>query len=297
MQGQCGQSEDAWLASSAYSDIEMEFYRFETSLAQIHRFKNVNFSSKSLEEISEYRDYWSAWLLLQTTFHTGHALLNHPLVHILRHDRPKARPDTFKPPSFIQRTIDQALLHSGWTSKLIRMADDIGLQVTDPIICHQIIITATVQWIFSFASDSSITERALSELDQCRKFVHNIASQWPQFAAKAIALDQLYLVARQSDGVLGQLGLPESVSSLIWSLIDPCSLNIDLTIFPTSISSGERVPTEHLAQLNERSRSFSQQHWDNLQGVEHDLVAGSMMMQYPNFLMNEDWPRAFAENV
>lgn len=184
MQGQCGQSEDAWLASSAYSDIEIEFYRFETNLAQIHRFKNVDFSSKSLDEISQYREYWSTWLLLQTTFHTGHALLNHPFVHVLRHDRPKARPDTFKPPSFIQRTIDQALLHSGWTSRLICMADDIGLQVTDPVICHQVIVTATVHWIFSFASDTSIAERALSQLDQCQKFVHNIANHWPQFAAK-----------------------------------------------------------------------------------------------------------------
>ncbi|KAE8324723.1 hypothetical protein BDV39DRAFT_180090 [Aspergillus sergii] len=283
---QYDQSEDPWLTSSVYSDIEMEFYKFETTLAQMHRFKNVNFSSRSSEEIFQYKEYWSAWLLLQTTFHTGHALLNHPLIHVLGHDRPETKRNTFKPPSFIQRTIDQALLHSGWTSRLIRIADDIGIQVNDPVICHQVVISATVHWVFSFASDSIIAERAISDLDQCRKFVNNVASYWPRFAEKAIALDQLHLIARQTEGVLGQLGLPPAVSSLLWDLIDPCSKNIDLNIFSTFISSGERVPTEHLAQLHERSRSFNQQQWENQQVMGNSLGPGTLT-QYPNLFMDE----------
>ncbi|KAK6823807.1 hypothetical protein RU639_006240 [Aspergillus parasiticus] len=215
-----------------------------------------------------------------------HALLNHPLIHVLGHDCPGTKRNTFKPPSFIQRTIDQALLHSGWTSRLIRIADDIGIQVNDPVICHQVVISATVHWVFSFASDSIIAERAISDLDQCRKFVNNVASYWPRFAEKAIALDQLHLIARQTEGVLGQLGLPRAVSSLLWDLIDPCSKNIDLNIFSTFISSGERVPTEHLAQLHERSRSFNQQQWETQQVMGSGLGPGTLT-QYPNLFMDE----------
>ncbi|KAE8312382.1 hypothetical protein BDV41DRAFT_565172 [Aspergillus transmontanensis] len=244
---QYDQSEDPWLTSSIYSDIELEFYKFETTLAQMHRFKNVNFSSRSSEEIFQYKEYWSAWLLLQTTFHTGHALLNHPLIH---------------------RTIDQALLHSGWTSRLIRIADDIGIQINDPVICHQVVISATVHWVFSFASDSIIAERAISDLDQCRKFVNNVASYWPRFAEKAIALDQLHLIARQTEAVLGQLGLPRAVSSLLWDLIDPYSKNIDLNIFSTFISSGER------------------QQWETQQVMGSGLGPGTLT-QYPNLFMDE----------
>lgn len=179
-----GQSEDAWVASSTYSHMVEEIYRFEISLPQIHRFKNLGLSSRSPDDIAQYREYWASWLLLQTTFHTTHALLNHPIFHVLGHERSGNKGSNLRPPSFVQNTIDQAILHAGWTSQLIGISNDLNIEINDPIIGHQVIVCATVHWIFSFASNAAVAERAISDLGKCQQFIVEIASRWPQFGGK-----------------------------------------------------------------------------------------------------------------
>lgn len=179
-----GQGEEPWLASSKYHKLAAQFYKFESSLAQEHRFKNVGFDVRSCAEISQHKDYWTSWILLQVTFHTGHALLNHPLFHIAT---PERTTPSFRPPTFLQRVVDEALLHSGWTVRLIRMADNLGHQVNDPFIIHQVITTATVHWVFAFASDDAVAGRACLEFDRCRQFVGEILGKWPQFSRAVCA--------------------------------------------------------------------------------------------------------------
>ncbi|GKZ36434.1 hypothetical protein AbraIFM66950_007506 [Aspergillus brasiliensis] len=296
-QVQSGQPEEAWLASSTYSTLGMEFYQFETSLAQIHRFENVGLNSRSSEEVSQHMEYWSSWLLLQTTFHTGHALLNHPLLHALADSRPVNERPTFKPPSFLQQTVDQALLHAGWTSRLIRAAGDMGIRMNNPIIAHQVIVSATVHWIFSFATDPTIAARAISDLDQCYQFISNIATRWPRFAQKqkkATALSHLQAIARQTRGVLGPRGLSAPISSLLWNLIDPHATDIDFTVCSTLNPGGDRVPTKHLAQLHERSHSTSNTTQRTSEEVSPDAeeqqsLASVNFMQCPGgFLLDEE---------
>ena len=174
-----GQVEDPWLASSTYHKLTAEFYKFESTMAQVHRFKNVSFHTRSRMEIYQHMNYFTSWILLQTTFHTGHTLLNHPLFHITN---PKSTSRSFRPPTFLQHVVDEALLHSGWTVRLIRTAEELGHEINDPFIVYQVISTATVHWIFSFASDDAIAERACSDFDRCRQFVGRMVGNWPQFS-------------------------------------------------------------------------------------------------------------------
>lgn len=179
-----GQSGNPWLVSSAYSCLLEDIYRFEISLPQQHRFKNLGLSNRSSDDIYPYREYWSSWLLLQATFHSAHALLNHPIFHVVGHERLGNEQSKFCPPSFVQNTIDQAIFHAGWTSCLIRIANDLNIEINDPVIGHQVIVCATVHWIFSFANNASVAERAISDLGKCQHFIVEIASRWPQFEQK-----------------------------------------------------------------------------------------------------------------
>lgn len=174
-----GQAEDSWLPASTYHKLTASFYQFETGLAQLHRFKHLGFHLRSPEEILQYKPYWTSWILLQVTFHTGQALLNHPLFHI---PLSKTSSVALKPPSFLQYTVDQALIHSGWTSRLVRIAQDLGHQINDPFIGYLVVVAASIHWIFSFTSDENIAKRARSDFDQCREFVLHMASRWPQFS-------------------------------------------------------------------------------------------------------------------
>lgn len=184
-----GQAEDPWLATSTYHRLAAEFYEFEASMAQAHRFKTVGVRTKTPAEIAQYRDYWTAWLLLQTTFHTVQALPNHPLFHIAT-----SRKSNFslRPASFLQHAVDQALMHSGWTVRLIRTMEDLGLQISDPFIGYQVVVTATIHWIFAFASDDTVAERACSDFERCRRFILDMAGKWPHFA-QAVCIPTLEL--------------------------------------------------------------------------------------------------------
>ncbi|KAJ5623063.1 hypothetical protein N7490_011668 [Penicillium lividum] len=283
-----GQPKDAWVASSTYSHLVEEIYRFEISLPQIHRFKNLGLSSRLPGDIAQYREYWASWLLLQITFHTTHALLNHPVFHVLGHERSGNKRSNFRPPSFVQNTIDQAILHAGWTSQLIGIANDLNIEMNDPVIGHQVIVCATVHWIFSFASNATVAERAISDLGKCQQFIVEIASRWPQFGGKANVFHQLQNSLRQSDSPLGDRGLPGFTASLLWDLIDPFSMRSEMTAFPTSATVGKRVPTDHLAQLYEPPISGSDEYQDNRFGTEQDPYCAPFI-QFPGICMDEEF--------
>ena len=189
-----GQSKDAWMATSTYSDLVEQIYKFEISLPQIHRFKVLGLSSRSPGDIAQDKEYWASWLLLQTTFHTTHALLNHPIFHVLEYERSEDKRSNFRPPSFVQNTIDQAILHAGWTSKLVSLANDLNIEINDPVIGHQVIVCATVHWIFSFASNAAVAERAISDFGKCHRFIAQIASCWPQFKKKVLFIHPVILL-------------------------------------------------------------------------------------------------------
>src|SRR5699024_1184957 len=97
---------------------------------------------------------------MQLTFHTRQALLNHPMFHIMIPRKPSS---LLQPASFLQHAVDLALLHSGWTVRLIRTSDVLYYQISDPFVGQLVAVAATIYWIFSFASDETVAECAESD--------------------------------------------------------------------------------------------------------------------------------------
>lgn len=171
-------AEDLSALTSPYHRLVSEFYKFEAMYPQTHRFSHVSFESRSSIELVEQREYWTAWILLQVTYHTARALLNHPILHIVpnrKHKRPQ-------PASFLQQTVDESILHSGWAVRLFRICDDIGFEINNPFIGHLASITATVHWIFQFSSEKGIAEKARANLVICQQFLGKMSKQWPHLS-------------------------------------------------------------------------------------------------------------------
>lgn len=174
------QVEDPWLASSTYQVLMSKYSQFEASLAQIHRFRNVGFQDLSTNELSQNKFYWIAWLQLQISFHGGHALLHHPVFYITNSRKFNAK---YPPPSFLQKAVDQALLHSGWIVRLFRTWEFLGFELNDPYLGHFVVVSATIHWIFQFANDQTVADRASSDFGECQRLLLNLASRWPQFSS------------------------------------------------------------------------------------------------------------------
>lgn len=178
-----GQAEDPWLASSTYHALVAKYCQFEASLAQMHRFRNVNFPNLSTTELSQNRYYWISWLQLQISFHGGHALLHHPAFYITSSRKFNAK---YPPPSFLQQTVDQALLHSGWIVRLLRTWELLGFELNDPFLGHFIVVSATTHWIFQFANDEAVADRARADFTECQRLLFQLAKKWPKFSPVVI---------------------------------------------------------------------------------------------------------------
>lgn len=99
-------------------------------------------------------------------------------------------------------------------------------------------------------------------------------------------LDQLQNLVRQTDSPLGDRGLPGVSASLLWDFIDPSSMKPDMPNFSPSATVGERVPTDHLAQLHERPNSGRDEYQYNRFGTGENPDSASLM-QFPGFFMDE----------
>ena len=263
-----GHTEDPWRASSTYNKLAENVYEFETGIAQMHRFRSVSFQTRSAEEFAEQKSYWIPWLLMQLTFHTSQALLNHPIYHIMIPRKPSS---LLKPPSFLQHTVDQALLHSGWTVRLIRTSDELNHQISDPFVGQLVAVAATIHWIFSFASDETVAERAESDFDYCHRFVRGMADIWPHLS-QSVSTPVILNTVAMAPNLLRQVNrldvlqslishprhdsIPSIKSHLLWDLLDPSSATDEPDLSPhSSIPAGQRVSMRYLVPLRESSDS------------------------------------------
>lgn len=97
---------------------------------------------------------------------------------------------------------------------------------------------------------------------------------------------QLQTSLRQSDSPLGDRDLPGFTVSLLWDLIDPFSMRSEITAFSTSSTVGQRVPTDHLAQLRKSPISRGEEYQLSQFGTEQDSYSAPFM-QFPGIYMSE----------
>lgn len=239
---------------------------------------------------------------MQLTFHTSQALLNHPIFHIMIPRKPSS---LLKPPSFLQHTVDQALLHSGWTVRLIRICDDLNHQISDPFVGQLVAVVATVHWIISFASDEPVAERAESDFEYCHRFVRGMADIWPQFSQSVsapIILSTVTMVTNILHQVSrldvlqslisdpGHDGIPSIKSHLLWDLLDPSSATDEPDLSPhSSIPAGQRVSTRYLVPLRESSDSRDTVRVSDQSGHNDGTVFPYSTPALPGSLISDDF--------
>lgn len=166
-----GSLEDAWIANSSYQQIKAEMSRLETVFPEAHRFKNARFHDRTTEELTRNRDYWAPWVFAQCIYHTIHCTLNHPFLHVATiHGRQRLRS-----PSFLQHTVDQAILHSASVVYLVDLCEKNGFQIFDPFVGHLVAIIATAQFFLQFSKDSPLAARAFRDFEKLRQFVGHMA--------------------------------------------------------------------------------------------------------------------------
>ena len=176
-----GISDTPWTPTSVFGQLTVELFELEADVSHKHFFRNVLFVDRNREELDEYREYWAPWFLLQIILHAGHALLNHPFIHLVALNGMTSGP---RPRVFLQQTTDQALYHSRWVARLLETARQIGFEVCDPLIGGIVMATATISWIFQFTRDSQVSQYAKDNFSAFESLLERLVVQWPHLKPK-----------------------------------------------------------------------------------------------------------------
>ncbi|KAH6986645.1 hypothetical protein EDB80DRAFT_756413 [Ilyonectria destructans] len=196
-----GKAENPWLSSSTHNQLTMKVYELETKMSYKHLFRNVSFQDRHPSDLSNYREYWTPWLLMQIASHGAQAALNNPFIHLVALRGAKG---LSQPRSFLQQTVDQSLYHSGWVARLLQTCEDLSFTISDPLLGHIIAATATIPWLFQFARDPSVSQRARENLSKCQLALSNISKYWPHIAVKRQILANLQsIIDREGPNIDG----------------------------------------------------------------------------------------------
>lgn len=177
-----GKVEDSWTAESTYTKLTVVMYERDTQLCPKHLLRHANFGSRTKEELSVHRQYWHPWLAMQLFSHAIPAILNHPFIHLsaLRDSASGAARSRF----FLQQTVDTALLHSAWVARLLRMCDELGFVIQNPLIGDVIASTATISWLFQFTGDAKTRSAATENFKTFQAVLSRLAASWQHLFPK-----------------------------------------------------------------------------------------------------------------
>ncbi|KAF5557168.1 hypothetical protein FPHYL_7757 [Fusarium phyllophilum] len=192
-----GANEYPWLATSRHNQLTVKLYELENITSHRHLIRNAPFPDQPPSELSENREYWAPWVLFQVMMHATQAILNNPFVQLVALRRAGRN---FQPRSFLQNTVDQALFHAEWVSRL-------------------------------FARDRKVSEKAKENLSICETFLEHLSREWPHIAEKVEILRTLNIKVKKKR----QSPQDDESSSatiqfepdMMWELLDPAMSGID----------------------------------------------------------------------
>lgn len=207
-----------WRADSAYNRINAKIIECDVFLSNDHLLRHVHLAKRTLIDIEQDRGYWSTWLLTQICTHGSQAVLNHPFIHLIVLRDQKGN---LQSRNFHQHTVDQALFHSGWVARLLRTTECIGFETHDPLLANIVAAVATVPWIFQFARDRKVAERAKEDVAICERLLSRLAKSWPQAADKLRTLRRLKSLDQnqQTYDAYGH-AITTFKPALVWELLD-----------------------------------------------------------------------------
>lgn len=162
-----------WQSGSALAMLESEWMQFETQFADAHRYMNVDFKRRALND-PESRPYLLTWLCVQFLFHSIPCFLHHPFVTMikLRHMRGNLSA------TFLQKSFETSLIHSRWISRFIREMAEVDLRLYDPFFGYLAAIAATVQLEHTGNKNPKIALLLNNEYRDLVGFMTELSSEW-----------------------------------------------------------------------------------------------------------------------
>ncbi|KAM0210117.1 hypothetical protein ACHAQD_010858 [Fusarium lateritium] len=250
-----GANEYPWLANSRHNQLTVKLYELENITSHRHLIRNAPFPDQPAEDLSENREYWAPWVSFQIMMHATQAILNNPFVQLVALRRAGRK---FQPRSFLQNTVDQALFHAEWVSRLVQMCADRQFEVNDPLIGQAVAGCVSILWIFQFARDRKVLEKAKENLVICETFLGHLSRKWPHIAEKAsfdVSVEEVMLTYTQVE-ILRTLNIkvtkkrqsPQDDDSssatiqfepdMMWELLDPGMSGVDWAGLCSSAKGG-----------------------------------------------------------
>ncbi|OJZ85095.1 hypothetical protein ASPFODRAFT_164805 [Aspergillus luchuensis CBS 106.47] len=261
--------ETPWSLSSTYSKLNHRRNEHETQLPESHLLRNVAFTKRTRAEISTHREYWTSWISMQIFCHALVAIQNHPFIHlvILRGNRgvSQSRP-------FLQQTVDHALFHSEWVFRLVQAWENFDLPLHDPLVAHLVAATASISWIFQFARDRGIGEKARGHLVIAERSLTRMSTVWPHVSHRLKTLHALQAsasvattnpsISSEHQGATITKGTTITIQpSLFWDLLDPkiCPTETPGSSGLAAPGARMRVTTQFMHPLSEDEPSVGQE--------------------------------------
>ncbi|KAF4456496.1 hypothetical protein F53441_1400 [Fusarium austroafricanum] len=220
-----GANEYPWLATSRHNQLTVKLYELENLTSHRHLMRNAPFPDQPAFDLSENREYWAPWVLFQIMMHATQAILNNPFVQLVALRRAGRN---FQPRSFLQNTVDQALFHAEWVSRLVQMCTDRQFEVNDPLIGQAVAGCVSILWIFQFARDRKVSEKAKENLGTCETFLGHLSRKWPHIAEKVEILRTLNVkVTKKQQSSQEDDSTIQFEPDMMWELLDPAMSGVD----------------------------------------------------------------------
>jgi hypothetical protein len=154
--------------------------------------------------------------MMQILYHAIQALINHPFLHIVRGRGDQAR----RPPSFLQHTVDQALLHSSWIAKIISLCEKKNFRLNDPFLAHLASVGATALMFFLDSGDAQLVAQADFGFKTCYRFVQRLSTTWPHLQNTVQKLDILQSSRQHRTSESSTSSACSVQATLLWRLLD-----------------------------------------------------------------------------
>lgn len=263
-----GDHKKVWAANGPYQQVMSEVYEVESRSSETFRLRNAKPAERSTSQLNAERYYWAKWFFMQILYHAIQAMINHPFLHIVRETEEQPK----QPPSFLQHTVDQTLLHSSWIAKFIGLCDEKGFELHDPFIAHLASVAATVFMFFLDSSDHQLASQSIHGFNTCYCFVKKASGRWPHLQNTVHKLDILQTTRGQRSSTGAHSYTRSGQSTLLWSLLDYSSSTAPNS--PQNASSGVielNAGTQFLSPLN----SMDTQPTDRASSLEKQPLAGA----------------------
>lgn len=229
---QSGDCKCPWSANSPYQKVISEIYDIEIRACDTFRLRHAKPSERSIAQLNFERQFWAKWFLMQILYHAIQVLINHPFLHIVR----SPGDHTKRPPSFLQHTVDQTLLHASWIAKFIGLCEEKEFELKDPFISHLGAVAATALMFFIDSNDEQLASQATFGFDTCYAFVQKASMWWPHLRNTVQKLDVLQASRNQQPSTIGQPHSRSAQTTLLWSLLDYSSSTVPIPL--RNMSSG-----------------------------------------------------------